>query len=71
MTVREAASAPGPVDSWGFQTALLDSFHGFVNTLDWMIVGLGNALPVLLILGAIGFAWWRWTRRPARAGRAA
>ena len=71
VTVRETASAPAPVDSWGFQTALLDSVHGFVNTLDWIIVGLGNALPVLVILGLLGFGFWRWTRRPGRVARSA
>ena len=71
VTIREVAAATAPVDSWGFQTALVDSLHGFVNTLDWMIVGLGSALPVLLILGLVGFAGWRWTRRPARVARSA
>jgi hypothetical protein len=70
VAMHEAAVAPAPVDSWGFQTALVDSLHGFVNTLDWIIVGLGSALPVLVILGLIGFGTWRWTRRP-RVARSA
>jgi hypothetical protein len=66
VRLHEAALAPAPVDSWGFKTAVLDSLHGFVNTLNWIIVGVGSALPVLLILTLIGFGAWRWTRRPAR-----
>jgi hypothetical protein len=65
VTLREAAVGPAPADTWGFKTALLDSLHGFVNTVDWMILGLGNALPVLLILAVLAGAWWRWVRRPS------
>jgi hypothetical protein len=65
VTLREAPVAPQPADSWGFKTAVLDSLHGFVNTVDWMILGLGNALPVILILAVLAGAWWRWIRRPS------
>jgi Domain of unknown function (DUF4349) len=71
VRLHEAAPAPAPVDSWGFKTAALDSLHGFVNTVDWIVVGLGSALPVLLILGLLGFGFWRWTRRSARAAHPA
>jgi hypothetical protein len=71
MRLHEAAAAPAPADSWGFKTAVLDSLHGFVNTVNWIVVGLGSALPVLLIFGLLGFGFWRWTRRPARVARPA
>jgi hypothetical protein len=65
VMLREAAAPPAPADAWGFQTAVSDALHGFVNTIDWLILGLGNALPVILIVALLAAAWWRWLRRPA------
>jgi hypothetical protein len=62
--VHEAAVALKPVntDSWGFASAFLQGLHGFASTLDYVLVGVGYAGPVLLLL-LLGFAAWRLRRR--------
>lgn len=58
VSVHEAAVAFKPqVDSWGFATALTQGLHGFVTTLDYILVGVGYAGPVLLLLLLGGIAW--------------
>ncbi len=66
VNVHEAAvvlkpATPTP-DSWGIKEALLQGLHGFVNTLDVVLVGVGYAGPILVLL-ALGFAAWRLRRR--------
>jgi Domain of unknown function (DUF4349) len=58
VSIHEAAVAFKPqVDSWGFATALSQGLHGFVSTLDYILVGVGYAGPVLVLLGLAGIAW--------------
>ncbi|HEY8760511.1 MAG TPA: DUF4349 domain-containing protein [Candidatus Dormibacteraeota bacterium] len=63
-SIHEAAVAlkPANTDTWGVTAALLQGLHGFVNTLDYVLVGVGYAGPVLVLL-AFGFAAWRLRRR--------
>jgi hypothetical protein len=51
----EVASTGG----WGFLDALQEAARGFVATINGMIVGLGGALPVLLVLGLIAWLAYR------------
>ena len=64
VSVHEAAVAlkPANTDSWGVSAALLQGLHGFVSTLDYVLVGVGYAGPVLILL-VFGFAAWRLRRR--------
>jgi hypothetical protein len=63
VSIHEAAVAFKPqVDSWGFLTALSQGLHGFVSTLDYILVGVGYAGPILVLLGLFGLAW-RFRRR--------
>ncbi len=55
------AGAPAGVqasDSWGFVTALSDSAHNFVSTINYMVSGLGAIGPVVILIG-IGYLLWR------------
>jgi len=66
VNVHEAAvllkpATPTP-DSWGIKEALLQGLHGFVNTLDVVLVGVGYSGPILVLL-ALAFAAWRLRRR--------
>ncbi|MGH7904480.1 MAG: DUF4349 domain-containing protein [Candidatus Dormibacteraceae bacterium] len=72
-TIEESPLVPGrpPGDSWGFVTALGQSLHYFVRTVNGILVGLGAAGPALLILIGLGLAYWRWgARRRAQQGGA-
>jgi hypothetical protein len=64
VSVHEAAVAlkPANTDSWGVSAALLQGLHGFVNTLDYILVGVGYVGPVLVLL-VLGFAAFRLRRR--------
>lgn len=63
VSIHEAAVAFKPqTDSWGFLTALSQGLHGFVSTLDYILVGVGYAGPILVLLGLFGLAW-RFRRR--------
>jgi len=64
VSVHEAAVAfkPAGTDSWGVSTALLQGLHGFVNTLDYILVGVGYVGPVLLLI-ILGFFAFRLRRR--------
>jgi hypothetical protein len=63
VSVHEAAVALKPaIDSWGFLSALSQGLHGFVGTLDYILVGVGYAGPVLILLG-LGAVAWRLRRR--------
>ena len=58
VSVHEAAVALKPViDDWGFAAALSQGLHGFAGTLDYILVGVGYAGPVLLlvVLGLVAF----------------
>lgn len=61
----EVASAGG----WGFLQALRDAARGFVNTLNGMIVGLGETLPVFILLGVLGWIAFRLVGRSLYRGR--
>jgi hypothetical protein len=64
VSVHEAAVAlkPANTDTWGVTAALLQGLHGFVSTLDYVLVGIGYAGPVLLLL-VLGLFAWRLRRR--------
>ena len=64
VSVHEAAVAlkPANTDSWGVSAALLQGLHAFVNTLDYILVGVGYVGPVLVLL-VLGFAAFRLRRR--------
>jgi Domain of unknown function (DUF4349) len=64
VSVHEAAVAlkPANTDSWGVTAALLQGLHGFVNTLDYVLVGVGYVGPVL-VLFVLGFFAFRLRRR--------
>jgi len=64
VSVHEAAVAarPAGTDSWGFGAAFLQCLHGFASTLDYILVGVGYALPVLVLL-VLGLFAWRLRRR--------
>lgn len=64
VSVHEAAVALKPANtvSWGVSAALLQGLHGFVNTLDYILVGVGYVGPVLVLL-VLGFFAFRLRRR--------
>jgi hypothetical protein len=51
------------VDQWGFVTALGDSAHNFVTTINYILTGLGAIGPILILLG-LGYLLWRRSGRP-------
>jgi len=59
VAIKTATTTP---DSWGIKEALLQGLHGFVNTLDVVLVGVGYVGPLLILL-VLGFAAWRLRRR--------
>jgi hypothetical protein len=64
VSVHEAAVAlrPANTDSWGVSAAFLQGLHGFVNTLDYILVGVGYVGPVLVLI-VLGFFAFRLRRR--------
>lgn len=71
VTMEEAAPVVrANKDDWGFLTALSRSLHNLVNVVNWTILALGYALP-LLVLGAAGYLLWRRRRRVLPAPAAA
>jgi hypothetical protein len=62
VSLREAAAGAVAGDSWGFVPAVSQAMHGFVNDIDYLVIGLGYALPFLILLW-IGYLGWRWRRR--------
>jgi hypothetical protein len=66
VMLREAAAGIQPAnDSWGFQSSLLQAARLFVNTLNWVVIGIGAAGPFLLLGIPLFLLIWR--RRPRRA----
>ena len=51
------------VDQWGFATALSDSAHNFVTTINYILTGLGAIGPILILLG-LGYLLWRRSGSP-------
>ena len=65
VSVHEAAVALKPVtDDWGFSAAFSQGLHGFVSTLNYILIGVGYAGPVLLLV-VIGLVAVRFRRRLA------
>ena len=70
VSVHEAAVAVKPAtDNWGFTSALSQGLHGFVNTLNYILIGVGYVGPVLLLI-VVGFFAFRLRRRFSPAGSA-
>jgi hypothetical protein len=51
---------------WGFVQALKDALHGFVNSMNELIVFMGGALPVLVILAILAYIGYRIVRSTQR-----
>jgi hypothetical protein len=64
VAVHEAAVVAKATDTWGFTTSVSNALHGFVNTFDYLLIGLGNAGPVLVLI-LLGLLAWRFRRRLA------
>ena len=65
VSVHEAAVALKPVtDDWGLTAAFSQGLHGFVSTLNYILVGVGYAGPVLLLV-VVGLVAIRFRRRLA------
>jgi hypothetical protein len=58
-----AVTQPAATDNWGFVTALGDSAHNFVTTINYIVTGLGAIGPVVLVLG-LGYLAWRRSGSP-------
>lgn len=68
VTLTESG-APAPTttgDNWGFATALNAAAHNFVATINYVVTALGAVGP-LLILGGLGYVFWRTRRRAVPA----
>ena len=63
VSLHEAAVAvrPNP-DQYGFAAALSQGLRAFVASLEWLLVGVGYAGPVLILL-LLGLGAWRLRRR--------
>lgn len=62
LTERATGRDEAPVSRWGLTRALDDAAHRFVGNVNRMIIGLGGALPALLVLGLallVGRSVWR------------
>jgi hypothetical protein len=62
VSVHESAVVVKTADAWGFTSSVSSALHGFVNTLDYILVALGYAGPVILLL-LLGLLAWRFRRR--------
>ena len=63
VSVHEAAVAVKPAtDNWGFTSAFSQGLHGFVSTLNYILVGVGYVGPVLLLI-VLAFLAFRLRRR--------
>ncbi len=58
LTEAGAPAKTTPADSWGFVTALNDSAHNFVTTINYIVSGLG-AIGPFAILAGLGYLLWR------------
>ena len=64
VTLNESgAPVQSSSDSWGLATALNDSAHNFVTTVNYAVSGLGAVGPFLVLIG-IGYLVWRRRRVP-------
>ena len=54
-----AVVAVAGTPTWGFVGALEDALRGFVDTVNALIVGLGSALPILILLALAGWILYR------------
>jgi hypothetical protein len=58
MTESGAPAQNQTSDIWGFATALNQSAHNFVTTINYVVSGLGALGPFILLAG-LGFLLWR------------
>jgi hypothetical protein len=58
LTEAGAPAKTAPTDSWGLVTALNDSAHNFMTTINYAISVLG-AIGPFAILAGIGYLLWR------------
>lgn len=67
VNIHEVAVVVKPTTgSIGLNAAFSDAGRGFVNTLAFILVGLGDAGPILILLG-LGLVAWRLRRRITQA----
>jgi hypothetical protein len=66
ISVYESGVQVALVGGWGFGQALKDAARGFVGTLNGMIVGLGEALPVLILFAFVVWVAYRLIRPALR-----
>jgi hypothetical protein len=58
LTEAGAPAKTAPSDSWGLVTALNDSAHNFVTTINYIVTALG-AIGPLAVLAGLGYLLWR------------
>lgn len=63
--------ALAPQEEGAFRLMLRDTFGGFLNSMGYIIRGLGMILPWLAIFGAVVLVAVRWSRRREAAAQAA
>lgn len=69
ISLYEPGSETQTTGDWGFIAALKDALHGFVRTINDIIVGLGGALPVLALLALLAWIAYRVVRPIIRRSR--
>jgi len=67
VTITEPGVAPKPLDPWGFKSAVSQSAHAFVDTINGLIVLAGYLSPLVLMVGIAGLVWSGLRRRTAAA----
>jgi hypothetical protein len=69
ISLYEPGAEAQTTGDWGFIAALKDALHGFVRTVNGIIVGLGGALPVLALLALLAWIAYRIARPIVRRSR--
>ena len=66
LSLFEPGVEPKTTAGWGFVQSLKDALHGFVDTINQLIVFLGGAIPVLAILALLAYIVYRIVRASTR-----
>ncbi len=62
MNLYEVGAEQASTQGWGFTGALSDALHAFVGTLNSIVVGLGGALPALVLVAILAYIAYRIAR---------